>query len=157
MGGALLFSLASFIKVIGAMDSRSNFVYLGASRAMSFNFLGEASLITVFFTVALSTGTNDPYVESHFAKVPSNYLALDHVLATVSFFMLWLFETGKLPVESSGMNELGMIDDALTYEYSGRLLAVLKWGSYLKAYLLGSVLLNVFLLPWGLFSGPGGR
>ncbi|EZQ10685.1 MULTISPECIES: respiratory chain complex I subunit 1 family protein [Acidianus] len=153
LGGALLFSLAAFLKTIEAMESKSNLVALGVSRVMSFNFLGEATLITVFFAVALSTGTNNPYVESHFVLNPSNYLALDHVLASVSFFMLWLFETGKLPVESSGLNELGMIDDSLTYEYSGKPLAILKWGSYLKAYLLGSVLLNVFFLPWGLFTG----
>jgi formate hydrogenlyase subunit 4 len=45
-----------------------------------------------------------------------------------------------------------MIDEGLNYEYSGKLLAVVKWSSYIKQYLLGSVLLNVFLIPWGLFS-----
>lgn len=153
LGGALLFSLAAFIKIISAMDSGSNFVALGTSRAISFNFLGEATLITVFFAVALTTGTNNPYVELKFAENPVYYLALDHVFASVAFFMLWLFETGKLPVESSGLAEMGMIDDALTYEYSGKLLALLKWGSYMKQYLLGSVLLNVFILPWGLQTG----
>ncbi|MEM3656279.1 MAG: respiratory chain complex I subunit 1 family protein [Thermoprotei archaeon] len=149
LGGALLFSLVGFVKIISAMDSKSNYVALGVSRAASFGFLGEATLITVFFAVALSTGTNNPYVESVFASNPSNYLAIDHLLATVSFFLLWLFETGKLPVESQGLSEMGMIDDSLTYEHSGKPLALLKWGSYLKAYLLGSVWLNVFLLPWG--------
>jgi formate hydrogenlyase subunit 4 len=70
--------------------------------------------------------------------------------------MLWLFETGKLPAESSGLSEMGMIDDALLYEYSGKLLGILKWGSYVKQYLLGSVLLNVFLFPWLLQTGPLG-
>jgi formate hydrogenlyase subunit 4 len=149
LGGALLFSLISFIKALSAMDSKSNYVALGVSRVVSFGFLGEATLITVFFAVAISTGTNNPYVESRFASNPTNYLALDHLLATVSFFMLWLFETGKLPVESQGLSEMGMIDDSLNYEHSGKPLALLKWGGYIKAYLLGSVWLNVFFLPWG--------
>jgi Formate hydrogenlyase subunit 4 len=67
--------------------------------------------------------------------------------------MLFLFETGKIPLESKGVQELGMIDSSLNFEYSGKLLALNEWGSYMKQYLLGSVLLNVFLFPWGLFSG----
>ncbi|BFH74236.1 respiratory chain complex I subunit 1 family protein [Sulfurisphaera javensis] len=156
LGGALLFSLASFLKIVASMESGSNFVSLSAARASSFNFLGEATLITVFFAVALGTGTNNPYVEHEYAESFTFYLALDHVTATVAFFMLWIFETGKLPVESSGLSEMGMIDDGLLYEYSGKPLALLKWGGYIKQYLLGSVLLNVFLFPWGLQSGVFG-
>ncbi|ARM77197.1 respiratory chain complex I subunit 1 family protein [Acidianus manzaensis] len=153
LGGALLFSLASFLKITSSMESGSNFVALGSARATSFSFLGESTLITVFFAVALITGTNNPYIEHEFAEIPKYYLAIDHILATIAFFMLWLFETGKLPVESSGLAEMGMIDDGLIYEYSGKPLALLKWGGYMKQYLLGSVLLNVFLLPWGMQLG----
>jgi formate hydrogenlyase subunit 4 len=157
LGGALLFSLASFIKILASMQSGSNFVALSTSRILSFAFLSEATLITVFFGVALITGTNNPYVTlSYLTENISHYLSLTHVFISVSFFMLWLFETGKLPVESSGLSELGMIDDGLLYEYSGKLLAILKWGSYIKQYLLGSVLLNVFLFPWFLIAGPLG-
>ena len=49
-----------------------------------------------------------------------------------------------------------MIDEGLNYEYSGKLLAINKWSSYIKQYLLGAVLLNVFLFPWWLTaSSPG--
>ncbi|EQD30908.1 formate hydrogenlyase, subunit 4, partial [mine drainage metagenome] len=75
-----------------------------------------------------------------------------HVFATLAFFMIFLYETGKIPLESAGLQELGMIDESLNYEYSGRLLAMNKWSGYIKQYLLGSVLLNVFLFPWGLYS-----
>jgi formate hydrogenlyase subunit 4 len=156
LGGALLFSLAGFIKIISSMDSKSNYVALGVSRINSFSYLSEATLITVFLAVALSTGTNNPYVESAFAMNPGNYLALDHLFASVSFFLLWLFESGKLPLESQGVSEMGMVDEALTFEYSGKPLGLLKWGGYLKSYLLGSVLLNVFILPWGGFLGVDG-
>ena len=156
LGGALLFSLAAFLKIIGSMQSGSNFVALGVRRVLSFSFLSEATLITVFFGVALITGTNNPYVTLSYISNPLHYLQLDHLFITISFFMLWMFETGKLPVESTGLNEMGMIDDALLYEYSGKLLAILKWGSYMKQYLLGSVLLNVFLFPWFLQTGPLG-
>ncbi|BBD73188.1 hydrogenase [Sulfodiicoccus acidiphilus] len=156
LGGALLFSLASFLKVSQAMESGSNFVALGSARILSFAYLGEGTLISVFFAVALITDTNNPYAAMNYAVILPNYATVPHVVATVAFFMLWMFETGKLPVESSGMWEFGMIEESLLYEYSGRDLGLLKWSNYIKQYLLGSVLLNVFLVPWGLFLGPIG-
>lgn len=157
LGGALLFSLAAFIKMIASLESGSSFVALGVSRVLSFTSLSEATLITVFFGVALITGTNNPYVTlDYISQSISHYFQLAHIFVSVSFFMLWLFETGKLPVESLGLSEMGMIDDGVLYEYSGKLLGILKWGSYIKQYLLGSVLLNVFIFPWFLQVGTIG-
>ena len=151
LAGAILFSLAGFLKMAAAMDSRSNYSAMGVSRLVSFTFLSEATLIMVFFGVSLITGTNNPYVTNHFLiSNPLANLNLPHVFATVAFFMLFFFETGKIPVESEGNQELGMVDSALNYEYSGKLLAINKWTSHIKQYLLGSILLNVFLIPWGL-------
>ncbi|MFZ0221423.1 MAG: NADH-quinone oxidoreductase subunit H [Candidatus Nitrosopolaris sp.] len=46
--------------------------------------------------------------------------------------------------------ELGMLDDAKVMEYSGKLLALSKWGGYMKNFLLMSIFLNVFVIPWGM-------
>jgi len=149
LAGAILFSSAAFIKAIGASSSGSNYVALGVSRIFSFAFMSEATLITVFFSVSLLTGTNNPYVTNAFlVNNPGSILTLPHIFGTVSFAMLFLYEAGKLPTESHGRGELGMIESSVNYEYSGRLLAMNKWSSYIKQYLLGSVLLNVFLFPW---------
>jgi formate hydrogenlyase subunit 4 len=157
LGGALLFSLAGTLKVLASMDSHSNFTALSSARVSSFSYLSEATLITVFFGVSLITGTNNPYVTMiYVGQSVAHYIQLDHVFILASFYMLWLFETGKLPVESAGLAELGMIDDGLLYEYSGKLLGILRWGSHIKQYLLGSVFLNVFALPWFIFTGPLG-
>ncbi len=153
LGGAILFSLAAFLKSAAAMNSGSNYAALGVSRSMSFNFLSEGTLITVFIAVSLLTATNNPYVTNAFlVSHPLANLSLPHIFSSVAFFMLFFYETGKIPLESSGVQELGMIDEGLNYEYSGKLLAITKWSSYLKQCLLGSILLNVFLVPWGLFS-----
>ena len=154
LGGALLFGLAGFIKMLAAMDSGNNFSAFGAARVASFGVFAEGTLIVVFFAVALITGTINPYVTNNFlVSNPSAYLTITHVFATIAFFMLFIFESGRLPVESSGLMEFGMVEDALSYEYSGKLLAINRWGSWIKQYLLGSVLLNVFLIPWGLQTG----
>lgn len=153
LGGAILFSLAAFVKVASAMGSNSNYSALGVSRMLSFNFLSEGTLITVFFAVSLITATNNPYVTNGFlASNPIQNISIVHIFSSLAFFMLFLYETGKIPLESSGLQELGMIDEAANYEYSGKLLGISKWNSYIKQYLLGSVLLNVFIIPWGLYS-----
>jgi formate hydrogenlyase subunit 4 len=151
--GAILFSLAAFIKIIGTMDSGSNFSSMGASRLMSFNFFSEGTLITVFFAVALISGTNNPYTTNHYLiSHPLSNLSLVHIFAVFAFFMIFMYEFGKMPTQSEGNQEMGMIDSGIDYEYSGKALAVNKWSSYMKVYLLGSVLINVFLIPWGMFN-----
>jgi len=153
LGGAILFSLAGFLKMVAAMDSKSNYAALGVARSASFTFLSEGALITVFIAVALLTGTDNPYITNDYlVSNPFSILSLTHVFSTLAFFMIFLYETGKIPIESSGLQELGMIDEAVDYEYSGKLLAINKWSSYMKQYLLGAVFLNVFFLPWGLFG-----
>ena len=43
-----------------------------------------------------------------------------------------------------------MIDEARILEYSGPLLALLKWAGWMKQFLLYTIFLNVFFFPWGL-------
>ena len=55
------------------------------------------------------------------------------------------------PVEThSGTNEFGMIQEARPFEHSGRYFALLKGGSAMKQLILYTILLNVFVAPWGL-------
>lgn len=153
LGGALMFGLAGIVGIIAAIDAHTNYTALGASRSASFSALAEPTLIMVFFGVALITGTNNPYVTNNLlATSTAWYLSATHVLVLGAFFMLLLVETGRLPVESSGLMELGMLDDAKVMEHSGKLLALSKWGGYMKQFLLMSVFLNVFLLPWWMSS-----
>jgi formate hydrogenlyase subunit 4 len=46
-----------------------------------------------------------------------------------------------------------MIEESRVLEYSGREYALVKWGSWMKLFLLSAILMNVFVLPWGLGSG----
>lgn len=157
LGGGLLFVLAAVIQIIAALDARSSFTSLGAARSVTFSAYAEPTLIMVFFAVALISSSNNPYI-THDLIVASagNYLTLPHLLSSVAFFMLFLFETGRLPTESTGMMEFGMIDEARNYEYSGRHLFLLKYSSLMKQYLLGSVLINVFVFPWFMQAGLAG-
>lgn len=155
LGGGLLFGLAEVVTLLAALDSGSNYAALGASRTVSFAAFAEPTLIIVFFAVAVITGTNNPYVTNNLlAGSTSAYLAPTHLLVTAAFFLLLLVETGKLPVESAGLMEFGMLEDGRIFEHSGRLLGLFRWNGWMKQFLLYSVFLNVFLLPWGMFTAP---
>ncbi len=155
LGGGLLFGLAGAVTLLAALDSGSNYAALGASRTVSFAAFGEPTLIVVFFAVAVITGTNNPYVTNNLlTSSTSAYLSATHLLVTGAFFLLLLAEIGRLPVESAGLMEFGMLEDGRLYEHSGRLLGILRWNGWMKQFLLCSVFVNVFAVPWGMFSQP---
>jgi len=155
LGGGLLFGLAGILTALAALDASSNYTALGASRSLSFAALAEPTLIVVFFAVAVITGTNNPYVTNNLiASNFSVYLSPTHLLVTAAFFLLILVETGKLPVESAGLMEFGMLEEGRTFEHSGPLLGISRWNGWMKQFLLYSVFLNVFLIPWGMVSTP---
>ena len=56
-----------------------------------------------------------------------------------------------MPIESQGSTlQFGMIDDARLFEHSGPAMALFKWSSTMKQFLLYVVFLNVLVIPWGL-------
>ncbi len=155
LGGGLLFGLAGAVTLLAAADSNSNYSVLGASRTVSFAALTEPTLIVVFFAVAVISGTNNPYVTNNVVSGSLvAYLSPTHLLATAAFFLLLLAETGKLPVESAGLMEFGMLEDGRVFEHSGRLLGLFRWNGWLKQFLLYAVFLNVFAAPWGMVAAP---
>src|ERR1700678_1529981 len=154
LGGGFLLSLASFMVAVAALDSGSPYAQLGASRAKTFGAITEPVVLFVVFTVALVTGTDLQYalaatVRSSFGQI----VRPAHLLAAAALFMVILYETGRIPVEThTGTNEFGMIEEARAFEHSGPFFALLKWGSELKQLILFTILADVFLVPWGLAS-----
>ena len=47
-----------------------------------------------------------------------------------------------------------MIEESRVLEYSGREYALVKWGGWMKLFLLSSIFMNVFVIPWGLGTRP---
>ncbi len=149
IGGGLIFGAIAGLKKLAAIDSRNNYSHLGVSRASSIGALSEPIIVLIFITFGVISHTNNPYVVNNIMQTSTNwYLSLIHWLVVLAFFMALIIETGKLPVESHTSNEFGMIDQAIEMEYSGRELAFMKWGSYIKQFLLMSVFLNDFLFPF---------
>jgi len=156
LGGGFILSLASFLVAVAALDSGSPYAQLGASRAKTFAAITEPAVLFVIFVVALVTSTDLPYALAATVRSSSGQIAAPaHLLAAAALFMVILYETGRIPVEThTGTNEFGMIEEARPFEHSGPHLALLKWGSSMKQLILYTILLNVFVAPWGLAATP---
>src|SRR6202522_4090071 len=154
LGGGFILSLASFLVAVAALETGSPYAQLGASRAKTFGAITEPVILFVVFTVSLLTGTDLPYALAATVRSSAGQIVRPaHLLAAAALFMVILHETGRIPVEThTGTNEFGMIEEARSFEHSGPYLALLRWGSMLKQFILFTILADVFVVPWGLAS-----
>lgn len=152
LGGGFLLSLAGFAAAVAAAETGDPYAQLGASRAKTFGAITEPVVLFVVFVVAMVTGTDLPYALAGTVRSSVGQIVRpSHLLAATALFLVVLYETGRIPVEAHGStNELGMIEEARSFEHSGPYLALLRWGGHMKQLILFVILINVFAAPWGL-------
>ena len=152
LAGGFILALGGFFAALAAVDTANPYGAMGASRTRMVGFLAEPVFMMVFFTVSFDAGSTIPYiVQEYWVTPPSNFFTPSHVLVVLSFLMLIIAETGSIPVDNpAGHFELAMIDESKTLEYSGRGAALMKWGGYMKFFVLLCIFLNVLVTPWGL-------
>jgi formate hydrogenlyase subunit 4 len=152
LGGGFVLALAGFAVSITSAESGAPYAQLGASRAMTFGALIEPTILFVVFAVAIITATDLPYALAATVRSSASEIVRPaHILAAIAFFLVVLADTGRIPVEThSGTLEFGMIDEGRVLEHSGAPYALLKWGSAMKQLILYTILIDVFVAPWGL-------
>jgi formate hydrogenlyase subunit 4 len=151
LGGGLILTLGSFMVVLAGLDSGSAYGGIGSSRAVMVAILAEPTLILVFVGITLIAKAMLPFVVNHLlVGNPAVYWNPSHLFLIAAFFILLIVETDRLPIHSSTHIEVYMIEEARILEYSGPLLALLKWASMMKQFILYTIFCNVLLLPWGL-------
>ena len=151
LGGGLILTLGSFMITLAGLDSGSAYGGIGASRAVMLGILAEPTLILVFVGITLLAKAMLPFVVNHLlVQQPAVYWSPAHLFLVAAFFILLLVETDRLPIHSSTHVEVYMIDEARILEYSGPLLALLKWAGMMKQFILYTIFCNVLLLPWWL-------
>ncbi|WP_454887874.1 respiratory chain complex I subunit 1 family protein [Sphingomonas oryzagri] len=151
LGGGLILTLGSFMILLAGLDSGSSYGGIGSSRATMIAILSEPTLIVVFVGITLLARSMIPFVVNHLlVATPALYWSPSHLFLVAAFFVLILAETDRLPIHSSTHIEVYMIEEARILEYSGPLLALLKWASMMKQFILYTIFSNVLLLPWGL-------
>src|SRR5437016_316098 len=146
-----VFLLSAFFLALAGLDAGSSFGGMGSSREMAIAALAEPTVMIAIFAIALragSTGLNE--MINRAASDPLLLLNPGHLLAFLSFFIVALAETGRLPVDNPSTHlELTMIHEAMILEYSGRYLALIEWASFIKLFLFLTLLGNIFV-PWGI-------
>ena len=155
LGGGFVLALGGFFATLAAIDTGNPYGPIGASRTRMVGFLAEPVFMIVFFTVSFVADSTIPYiVQQKWVNPPTNFFEFSHILLLLAFVMLILAEGGRIPVDSpTGHFELAMIDESKSLEYSGRALALIKWGGYMKLVVLLCIFLNVLVTPWGLAAG----
>jgi formate hydrogenlyase subunit 4 len=141
----------TFFLALAGLDTGSAFGGMGSSREVMVAALAEPTIIVAIFSLALHAGTtNLGGIVEQLAGERLLALHPGHVLAFLSFFIVALAETGRLPVDNPATHlELTMIHEAMVLEYSGRYLALVEWASSMKLFLLLALLANLFV-PWGI-------
>lgn len=151
LGGGLILTLGSFMVILSGLDTGSAYGGIGSSRAVMVAILAEPTLILVFVGITLLAKAMLPFVVNHLlVQSPALYLSPAHLFLIAAFFALLIVETDRLPIHSSTHIEVYMIEEARILEYSGPLLALLKWASMMKQFILYTIFCNVLLIPWGL-------
>lgn len=151
LGGGLILTLGSFMITLAGLDTQSAYGGIGSSRSVMVAILAEPTLILVFVGITLLAKAMLPFVVNHLlVDAPSVYWGPTHLFLVAAFFVLLLAETDRLPIHSSTHIEIYMIEEARILEYSGPMLAILKWASMMKQFILYTIFCNVLLFPWGL-------
>lgn len=145
-----LFAIARFFTALAGMDVGTAFGGMGSSREMTISSLAEPAMLMAIFTISLSAKS------SSFSKIVEliysghSVLKPSIVFALLSYIMIMLAETGRVPVDNPSTHlELTMIHEAMVLEYSGRHLALLEWAGMMKLLLYSCMGIALFV-PWGM-------
>lgn len=151
LGGGFILSAAGVLLLLTALDAGSTFSGLGASRVRLVGVFAEPLTYLSVFVAATVAGTTIPFaVNQALARGPFLF-STAHGLVLISWFLLLLAETGKIPVDNpSSGSELALIDPARVFETSGADLALFEWGGWMKFMVLAVILVNVLGSPIGL-------
>jgi hydrogenase-4 component C len=141
-----LFAMARFFYSLSGIDSGSMFAGVAASRETTMGVLNEPIMILSLFTVALMAGSTDLGAVAATIRAGAMPAYAATLLAMLAFGFATFVEMGKLPFDLVEA-EQELQEGPLT-EYSGRALALMKWGVALKQIVALSLFIGVFL-PFG--------
>jgi len=133
------------------LDAGSAFGGMGSSRHMMIAALVEPTVLVAVYALSIPVGSSTlSLIVTARRDDPASIASPAGVLAVVALVVVVLAETGRLPVDNPATHlELTMVHEAMVLETSGRDLAWVEVGSWLRlAVLLG--LVGNLVLPWGI-------
>jgi len=143
-----LLGSARFFLALAGMDVGTSFGGIGSSREVMIAALAEPAMLLIFFCMALVAGSTQLSTVANL--LASSYVGLRVSLgmALIALIMVALAENARIPVDNPATHlELTMVHEAMVLEYSGRHLAMIEFGAFLKLLLYISLIACVFC-PW---------
>jgi formate hydrogenlyase subunit 4 len=138
------------------LDAGSAFGGMGSSRHMTIAALVEPTVLVAVYALSIPVGSSTlSLIVAARQDDPASIASPAGVLAVVALAVVVIAETGRLPVDNPATHlELTMVHEAMVLETSGRDLAWVELGSWLRlAVLLG--LVGNLVLPWGVAAEAG--
>jgi formate hydrogenlyase subunit 4 len=133
------------------LDAGSAFGGMGSSRHMTIAALVEPTVLVAVYALSVPIGSSalSRIVDARI-EAPASVAAPVSLLAMVALAIAVVAETSRMPVDNPSTHlELTMVHEAMVLESSGRDLAWLELGSWLRlGALLG--LIGTLTLPWGM-------
>jgi formate hydrogenlyase subunit 4 len=144
---AYLYALARFFIILAALDTGSSFEGMGASREAAFSCLTEVVLFLNLMILALISKSFvlSQMIEGGLLAGPALFLA------GTSYFLVLLAENARIPVDDPATHlELTMVHEVMVLDHSGWDLAYILYGSAVKLFVLGGLLVSIFIPSHGL-------
>ena len=144
---AYLLGLMRFFTVLAALDTGSSFEGMGANREVLYSALAEPALILGLASIARETG-NLSISGMHNLVNGELWLNSGMVLAavTAALVVVFLTENARVPVDDPNTHlELTMIHEVMVLDHGGPDFAFILYGSALKLWVLGSLIVDLVL------------
>lgn len=138
-----LFSLPRVFFSLAGMDSGSTFGGIGGRRELLVAALVEPVLVLVAFILALLAGSTNLGTISYKTVTGIMPHSMAFWLGMAAFAFAIFVEMGKLPYDLAEAEQ--ELQEGPLSEYSGRSLALVKWGLYLKQVVLVALFCSLFL------------
>jgi formate hydrogenlyase subunit 4 len=157
-----LFVVVSFLLVgsialaLLGLDSGTAFGGMGSSRHMTIAALVEPTVLLAVYALSIPVHSSAlSLIVAARLQSPVGIISPLGLLAVVSLIIVVLAETGRLPVDNPSTHlELTMVHEAMVLESSGRDLAWLELGSWVRLSALLGLIANL-LAPWGVATTTG--
>ncbi len=144
---AYLMALARFFTVIAALDTGSAFEGMGASREVTFAALAEPAFLLALAALAKLTGTLSlTGILSGLTWQTWATCAPELATVAAAVTIVFLAENSRIPVDDPNTHlELTMIHEVMVLDHGGPDFAFILYGSALKMWVLGAILVQAIL------------
>ena len=144
---AYLMGLARFFIVLAALDTGSAFEGMGASREVTFAALAEPAFLLGLAALAKLTSSFSlaDILDTLTWQTWASF-APELAMVATAVLLVFLAENSRIPVDDPNTHlELTMIHEVMVLDHSGPDFAFILYGSAVKLWVLGAVLVQVIL------------